>query len=297
VVDDHSEDGTREATLRSAAAVKLPNITFLALDSATGKPAAIAKGVSVSTGELILCTDADCVVPGVWIESMVKCFQPSVAFVAGPVVETPGTSLLSNLQALEYLGLTAVSAGLIGSGRPIICSGANIGFRKDAFEKVAGYGDDASSCDDETLMLRMFLRNAGIIAFNPDPQSIVMTPTPSSLGQFWVQRTRWAAKRGRYEDPTTLWRLVCLYCFFLFLLIGGVACLLETSFIPAVASVLLLKAMAEFSVLSSAARLLGRCFSVAFFLIAELFHVPYIAVAALTAQFTRMSWKNRKLNR
>jgi hypothetical protein len=33
------------------------------------------------------------------------------------------------------------------------------------------------------------------------------------------------------------------------------------------------------------------------FVIAELFHVPYIVVATLVGQFRLVSWKNRKLDR
>jgi hypothetical protein len=35
--------------------------------------------------------------------------------------------------------------------------------------------------------------------------------------------------------------------------------------------------------------------SVRYFLIAELFHVPYIVFAALIGQFSAMRWKNRTL--
>ncbi|MCX6142000.1 MAG: glycosyltransferase [Ignavibacteriales bacterium] len=265
VVDDHSQDSTVSRSTRLAESVDIPKITVVTLKDQSGKPAAIAHGVSISNGEIILCTDADCAVPKRWIESMIGCFDPSVAFVAGPVLERPSGSLLSGLEAIEYLSLTTTAAGLIGFGRPIICSGASIAYRKSAFTSVNGYGDHFSSCDDETLMQRMVLRSAGKVVFNSDPSAVVSTETPPTVFEFWRQRTRWASKKGRYEDASILRRL--------------------------------LKGMAEYFVLSQGARLFRQALPLGQFLIAELFHVPYIAVAGLIGQFSSLRWKDRNLDR
>jgi hypothetical protein len=253
--------------------------------------------VSISKGEIILCTDADCAVPKKWIESMVGRFDPSVAFVAGPVLERPSSSILSGLEAVEYLSLTTTAAGLIGYGKPIICSGASIAYRKSAFTSVNGFGDDSSSCDDETLMQRMVLRNAGKVVFNSDPLAVVLTETPPTFFEFWRQRTRWASKKGRYEDGSILRRLLLLYAFFLVLFATATISLVEPGLrLPAIA-VLLVKGLAEYFVLSQGARLFRQDLPFGQFLIAELFHVPYITVAGLIGQFSSLRWKDRNLDR
>jgi len=297
VVDDHSQDKTAELATRLAESTPDPKISVVSLKDQAGKPAAIAHGVSISKGEVILCTDADCTVPKRWIESMVGCFDPTVAFVAGPVLERPSGSLISKLQALEYLGLTTTAAGLIGSGNPIICSGASIAYRKAAFASVNGYGDHSSSCDDETLMQRMALRDAGQIMFNADSSAVVSTQTPSDVSEFWRQRTRWATKRGRYEDASVLRRLLLLYGFFLVLFLAGIVALVDPILRFPVVVVVVLKALAELHVLSQGARLYRQSISLGQFFIAELFHVPYIAVAGLIGQFSTLRWKDRNLDR
>ena len=297
VVDDHSQDSTILRSIRLAESVDVPKITVVSLTNQSGKPAAIAHGVSISRGEIILCTDADCAVPTNWIESMLGCIDPSVAFVAGPVLERPSSSLLSGLEAIEYLSLTTTAAGLIGSGKPVICSGASIAYRKSAFTSVNGFGDDSSSCDDETLMQRMVLRKVGKVAFNPDASAIVTTETPASTAEFWRQRTRWASKRGRYEDGSVLWRLLLLYGFFVVLFSAATFSLIEPGLQLPVAAVLLIKGIADYLVLSLGARLFRQDLPLGQFLIAELFHVPYITVAGLIGQFSPLRWKDRNLDR
>ena len=297
VVDDHSQDDTVSRSTRLAESVDVPKTTVVSLKDQLGKPAAIAHGVSISKGEIILCTDADCTVPKEWIESMVGCFDPSVAFVAGPVLERPSSSLLSGLEAIEYLSLTTTAAGLIGSGKPIICSGASIAYRRSAFTSVSGFGDHSSSCDDETLMQRMVLWSAGKVVFNSDPSAIVTTETPPTFFDFWRQRTRWASKKGRYEDGSILRRLLLLYGFFLVLFATAAVSLVEPGLQLPTIAVLLIKGVAEYFVLAEGARLFRQDLRLEQFLIAELFHVPYITVAGLIGQFSSLRWKDRNLDR
>jgi poly-beta-1,6-N-acetyl-D-glucosamine synthase len=296
VVDDHSTDRTTARAQQFSGSINGPVVRVLFLSRVTGKAGAIAHGISEAKGDIILCTDADCIVPQHWIGSMVRCFAPSVAFVAGPVLERPTNNLLSVLQSVEYLGLTTTGAGLIGSGQPIICSGANIAYRKSAFLSVNGFGEHHSACDDETLMQRMILRNVGSVTFNADANATVTTSTPQSLAAFWQQRTRWASKRGRYEDPSIVWKLVLVYCFFLLTLISALLAIVDPLMRIPVMAVVLLKVIVEFLILSKGSRLFHFPLPRSVFVIAELFHVPYIAIAGLVGQFTSLRWKDRNLN-
>jgi len=298
VVDDHSRDRTLALAQEAAARIEHPAIRVLTCKDGPdqqGKPAAISLGVENARGDIIFCTDADCIVPKDWIASMTGCFTEAVVFVAGPVTEQPAGSFVSKMQALEFLGLITTGAGLIGSGNPIICNGANIAYRKSAFLAVNGYGEDGTFCDDETLMQRMVRRNMGTVVFNFDPSSTVTTSTPETVSGFWHQRTRWAAKRGHYEDKSVLARLIVLYSFFLVLFFSSLAALVDpVLFIPLLV-VLVLKVTAEMIVLRSGARLFQQRISVWHFVIAELLHVPYIVFAAFIGQFSALRWKNRAL--
>jgi len=147
------------------------------------------------------------------------------------------------------------------------------------------------------LMQRIVKRNAGRVVFNLDPAAIVSTETPSSLSEFWRQRTRWATKKGRYEDASILRRLLLLYGFFFVLFAVGTLALFEPNLRLPVAAALLVKVLTEFFVLSQGARLFRQSLPLGQFLVAELFHVPYIAIAGLIGQFSSLRWKDRNLDR
>ncbi len=294
VVDDGSTDGTLSIlqSLRS----KFPPLQVLSIEgNGSGKPAALARGIRASKGDIILTTDADCLVQPNWIRSMGTPFVDDTAFVAGPVMEKSGSSLLQRLSALEYFSLTATAAGLIGIGRPIICSGANLSFRKSVFEAAGGYGEGSHFCDDETLMQRIITRKLGKVRFVTDHDSLVITKGPSNLREFFHQRSRWAAKRGSYEDKSLLLLLVLLYSPFLLLFTTFFAAwFYPILFLPMV-SAWLIKSGVDYFVLKRARAMFDISFSRTDFLIAELLHVPYIVTAALFGQVGHMRWKGRTL--
>ncbi|MGD0038398.1 MAG: glycosyltransferase, partial [Bacteroidota bacterium] len=221
ILDDGSTDMT--ASIVRSFSERYPNIHLFSLPVGTErelgrKPLAIAKGIDQSAGEIILTTDADCIAPPRWIEIMVNHFENNVAFVAGPVAEQNCKNFFSKLEQLEFLSLITTAAGLIGSGRPIICNGANLAYRKDAFVAIGGFGNNGSSNDDESLMNRMILRNIGKVVFAPESDAMITTRSSNTITSFLRQRIRWANKRGQYEDKSILITLISLYLFFLSLI-------------------------------------------------------------------------------
>ncbi len=54
----------------------------------------------------------------------------------GPVAYFPEKGLLNRFQSLEFSGLMASGAGAAMAGRPFMCNGANLAYRKEAFLKV-----------------------------------------------------------------------------------------------------------------------------------------------------------------
>ncbi|MFH0989783.1 MAG: glycosyltransferase [bacterium] len=294
VVDDHSTDATLSVAGTVLQAFPQKQILSLSGDQDShGKPAAIAYGLQHSSSDILLFTDADCLASPCWIESTVAHFEHEVAFVAGAVLEEASSTFLSALSSLEFLSLITTAAGLIGAGKPIICNGANIAYRKSAFQKAGGFGEQFGSCDDETIMQRMILRSVGTVRFNFDPRSRVFTKSPATIRQFWLQRTRWASKQGHYEDRCILWKLLALYSFFVVMLISGILVVYDSSLIPILSSIALLKALIDYRVLAAGARIFQIRLSLFDFFIAEIFHVPYIAIAALVGQVASIRWKNR----
>jgi cellulose synthase/poly-beta-1,6-N-acetylglucosamine synthase-like glycosyltransferase len=75
VINDHSEDRTEEI----ASGFNHPNIRLINLKDHipsgpinSYKKKAIEIAITAATGEWILCTDADCILPSDWIRSMIQ---------------------------------------------------------------------------------------------------------------------------------------------------------------------------------------------------------------------------------
>ena len=300
IVDDGSTDTT--ASIVRYFSERYSNVHLLSLpiglDHRAGcKPLAIAKGIAQAAGEIIITTDADCIAPPRWIEIMANHFENNVVFVAGPVAEQDSPNFFSKLEQLEFLGLITTGAGLIGSGRPIICNGANIAYRKNAFISVGGFGENIGSNDDESLMNRMVQRNIGRIVFAPESDAVIVTQSSNTIKSFFQQRIRWANKRGHYEDKSILLTLIGLYLFFLSLALATLLIPLGHRLLLPVILIFTVKVLVDYFALHSGARLFLQRVSIFHFLIAELLHVPYIVIAAAIGQIGSMQWKGRTIRR
>ncbi|UCG28444.1 MAG: glycosyltransferase, partial [Bacteroidales bacterium] len=129
LVDDHSSDSTREVI---ALCTKENSCCSLISSTLTGKKHALLEGIDLSSGDLILTTDADCRFGRSWISSVVSYFEKNNPdLVIGPVILNEGPGIFQDLQSLEFLSLAGSSGGSAGIGRPILCSGANLAYRRD----------------------------------------------------------------------------------------------------------------------------------------------------------------------
>ena len=296
VLDDASEDATTtlvELSMREDSRVRLLTIQR---NDGGGKKVLISRGVAEARGEIIVTTDADCTHDARWLLTLVRSFDEQIEFLSAPVIFHTTKSFLQKLIALEFLGLVGVGAGFIGIGYPKLCNGANIAFRKRAFDLVCGYDSDdtCSSGDDEFLMQKIF-RQRGGVAFNANKEAIVITEAPQSLREFFEQRKRWASKGLYYRDAKFVAFLLSLFLYFTLMLLspflvwsvdwGMLCCLLF----------LLVKWISDYAVLIAAARLLRQRFTFSHFIIAEIFHIPYIVLVSILGSLTSFTWKDRKL--
>ena len=155
LVDDHSEDGSRK--FLENAFQDLTNIKIFK-NKGFGKKEAVSLGVSIASGEIICCSDADCRFNENWIENITTPFQSeSVQLVAGPVISSGATSFFSSFQQIEWGSILLVTNYFFTKSKPLMCSAANMAYRKSAFEEVNGYQGnlDYSSGDDEFLLKKI----------------------------------------------------------------------------------------------------------------------------------------------
>lgn len=130
VVDNASTDGTARVAVEFGAKV----ITC----SNKGVAYARQTGAQSASGDIIAQADADTVYPREWLSRIAGHFaahQHSVALAGVYVYENAPP-----WARLEYLARYFLNIiGLVFLGRPVLISGANFAFRRQAFLKVNGY--------------------------------------------------------------------------------------------------------------------------------------------------------------
>ena len=264
------------------------------------KKAAIEKAVAHARGEIILTTDADCLVPVGWARSMAAQFTgPEVAFVSGPVAFTvlPDDGLFIKLQAMDFFGVMACGAGGIGLRKPSLANGANVGYRRETFEALDGFSgiDHVTSGDDELLMQKIAYTTPLDIRFCASPDALVTTEPVRTLRAFNHQRRRWASKSLNYPAHLKA-TLAGIGLFFGSRLIGLGLLVVLPGLWPYLVGGFALKAVGDLSVLVPAARRFGQVALLRVYPLHLFLHPPQAVIAFLRGPFGGFEWKSRHVD-
>lgn len=205
IIDDDSNDDTVEQIERfmktSAHNLELLRKNNKHENVQSPKKAALSKGIEAAKGDIILTTDGDTWFGPGWIENTIAPFRnENVNFVSSPVALASGKQLFGRMQSLEFASLIGTGAALIGLRYPLMCNGANLAFRKSAFQAVGGYEgntNDASG-DDVYLMQKIHAASPDSVIFCNNSDAIVSTLPQKTWREFVHQRRRWASKWNRY---------------------------------------------------------------------------------------------------
>ncbi|MFB1004566.1 MAG: glycosyltransferase, partial [Bacteroidia bacterium] len=125
-VNDHSTDGGEVLIADYNGTL---TIRLIHLEDGMGKKAAIKKGWESCQGDIIVQTDADCVLPANWLAAMLASFtNDHVLLACGPVSFINHTNFWQRIVALDFAGLIAIGAAHIQWRKPMICNAANLAY-------------------------------------------------------------------------------------------------------------------------------------------------------------------------
>ena len=154
-----------------------------------GKAAALNFGIEQSTGEILVCIDADTILPADAISRMIPYFSDTkVGAVAGNVRVGNTLNMLTNWQSIEYTTSQNFDRRAYDAVNAILVVPGAIGaFRKTAMVDIDGFTTDtlAEDCD---LTLRMLRAGYVIRTCN---EALALTEAPETLKMFMKQRSRW----------------------------------------------------------------------------------------------------------
>ena len=296
IVDDHSTDRTAEI-IRSYAnqAVKLLQMNEdKPLNSYKKK--AISEAIALSSGELMVATDADCRMGSKWLSTIVGYYEAeNPVMISSPVGYFQERSLFELMQTVEFSYLIGVGASFIGNKRASTCNGANFAYRKDVFYEVGGFKgiDDLASGDDELLLQKVAQRFPGRIGFTKLPEAVVYTHAKHSLSGFLQQRKRWASKSTRYKDKKIVALAVGIWLYNVGLLTSSVLSFFYADIFKLLLLQLAFKMAFEALFLTPIMRFFKRPGLLLLTPLVSSAHVIYIAYIGLISNNSKYAWKGR----
>lgn len=301
VIDDHSEDTTAEIVNglkdERVYCVRLKEH----LQGKNGKinaykKAAINVGLELSKFEYIIQLDADTIVPPYYLESLKDLIlNHNPAFVAGPIIFNSTGTLIEKFQQLDIMGMMAVTAAGINSGKWYMANGANMIYQKGSHSfDTQGH----ASGDDVYAIQKVAAETPKKVMFLKSKKAIVETNPLKSFKNLYQQRLRWATKNKTMTGRSmqimmaipflnALMIIVHLIFFFWF---GNIALILF-------AFHLTLKCFSDYLLLDEMSQFFGQEKIMKSFLAANLLHIFYIAVIGFLSLFVKnYKWKGRKVN-
>jgi cellulose synthase/poly-beta-1,6-N-acetylglucosamine synthase-like glycosyltransferase len=325
VVDDHSSDNTakiiRSYTDKNVKLISLKDfVSDIELNSYKKKAIEIA--IQQSTGELIVTTDADCVVSGEWLQNIAAFYEQfQSAFIVMPVrirlaansikQNSPCGEFLRIFQTLDFMTLQGITGASVHKKVHSMCNGANLSYTKKAFEEAGGFAgiDSIASGDDMLLMHKIYKHYPDKVMFLKSKDVIVQTAPVKSIKDFFNQRIRWASKAGKYEDKRIFAVLLIVYLFNLALIAIPVFALLKNivleirlypfTFIISLLELwlflVIIKTVIELFFLYPVAKFFGNRKMLWLFPFMQPFHIVYTVIAGWLGKFGSYKWKERKV--
>lgn len=259
------------------------------------KKNALSQAIAAAKGELILTTDADCLVKPTWVSGMIRYFGPGIGSVAGlslpKIVDWKHSRFIEKYEYLDTLALFSAGAGAIGYEKVFSGSGQNFAYTHDAYLQVNGFEKINKYISGDDVLLMQLIRRAGYkIRFAFGKETHNQTRSQKSIKQFLNQRIRWASN-GRVQVRLN----IEFYIFLLITFLLNLTIVLSLFFFPILFLVfLLIKGTSEWFVVKQGAnRFKIEHKRLNFFPIWALLQPFYIIIVGIAGQFRLFKWNKK----
>lgn len=294
IIDDHSEDNTKKIIDTFIDNNKDFNIKVYTSDG-IGKKAAISQALHKAENELIIVTDADCILNLSWIESIVAYYQKSNSkMILAPVLLTPSNTLFEKMQVLEHLSLIGSTAGSAAIGFPVMCNGANMAYEREAALEVEKQRHDFDiPSGDDMFLLEQFVKNYGSknVKFLLNKSAIVKTQTCKTIKDFFRQRRRWVSKTKAYTN----WKIITTALIVFFFNVSIISLFISAFFIPALWSLYilftLLKYLVDLPLLKNITNFMNQKDLIKWVFPLEFIYPFYVTFTAISGILINVKWK------
>jgi glycosyltransferase involved in cell wall biosynthesis len=201
IVDDGSADRTAEIVEACASGDTRFRLVRVTEPRDPRKKHALMAGIAAAMHDRLAFTDADCVPPETWLESLAAHAAPDALAVLvgyGPYRQAPGA--LNAFVRYETWLTAILTAAATGLGRPFMAVGRNFSYPKSMFDRIGGFEHQMHSLsgDDDLLVQEARHRGAPVL-YVLDPASYVYTEAPAGWKE-WARQKMRHTSAGRHYD-------------------------------------------------------------------------------------------------
>jgi cellulose synthase/poly-beta-1,6-N-acetylglucosamine synthase-like glycosyltransferase len=260
----------------------------------------INTAINLSSFEWIVTTDADCLVPKLWLQlfnQFIEAEKP--VFICAPVKFSTQKSFLFHFQNLNFTSLMGSTMGGFGIEKPFMCNGANLCYRKDAFFEVNGFADNTNiaSGDDIFLMEKMLKIYPKKVKFLKSDENIVETSSENTYKLFINQQIRWASKSASYTSLFAKFVGIVVFLENLLLLVLGISVLFFQQFWIYFVLIFTAKIIVDFIIIYQTALFLKSTKSLKYYLPVSVLYPFFIVFTGCLSTFKNYDWKGRSFKK
>lgn len=308
IVDDHSIDKT-VSVIKS---FEKESVHVISLADYTGdkilnsyKKKSIETAMQFAKGELIVTTDADCVAPKKWLETLALFYNKNKpVFIAMPVAfQWPSATdsftkkFFKIFQSLDFMMLQGITGASVHNKFVGMCNGANLAYEKEVFYEVKGFEgiDEIASGDDMLLMHKIQKIKPEKVMYLKSSEVIVQTKPAETLNDFMNQRIRWASKADKYSDKKITVVLLLVYLLNAWIFLLGVSSFFFLKDFYLFIISIIIKSLVELFFLNPVSYFFKKQKQLWWFIPAQPFHILYTLIAGWLGKFGSYNWKGRKV--
>ena len=205
VVDDGSEDTTREVVERYMVRDPRLHMTFVPIGARVGstKKLALTLAAKAAKYDYLLLTDADCVPESnQWIREMMNGFAQGKDIVLGFSPYFPEKGHVNRLVRFDTLfnGLHYLGAAMCG--HPYMGVGRNLAYRKSLFFESGGFTHmmENRAGDDDLFVNHVATKNNTAVVLNRN--SYMWSLAKKTMKEWWQQKRRHVSVSPAYKRST-----------------------------------------------------------------------------------------------
>ena len=304
IVNDRSTDGT--GAIIDEYCRQYPHLRHLSISETppglSPKKYAVAQGVAAAVHDIIVFTDADCIVPPAWLATIGTHFRSDVGLVQGITAYryVKGMNrLFFRLQALDFLSHGIVAAAAIGAGLPINSNANNFAFRREAFIEAGGLTGSIGhivSGDDDLLLQKIWNLGTWKITYMTDPDGAVVTMPTMTPRALLHQRARWGSKTVHY-NPRQILLLSGVFLFYLTIIFSAALSWADPRLLSLTGVLLLVKYAGESVIMVPGLHRFGHTELLPLLPLASLIQLPLVITAIILGIFGTFVWKDQSFSR